>query len=218
MNTSVNSQGRNWARESRRSAPARLANVYLSSIGAPPSITPHGRHPDLKRTSRRNIDLSDRDLLAELIRQQRTRVEGNADVEELEEDLEEVLSPATAKSKLTLFSSGDLGLEDYDSDSSYNSFKLSLEKKDLFEPEPAPVTSQFLSPEDNGMRPQSSTSSKDPLKSAAERDRLVAVYRVYRSGFKGDSFYDGNLTAELKVGTNRKLFQRELSKPLFRWV
>jgi hypothetical protein len=218
MTSPANPQGRNWARESRRSAPARLANIYLSPTGAAPSITPHGRHPVLKRISRRNIDLSDRDLLAELIRQQRTRGEGNVAIEELEEDLEEVLSPNTERSKLTLLSSGDVGLEDYDSDSSYNSFKLSLEKKDLFAPEPTQVLSQCLSPEDHAARPQSSASSRDPVKSAAERDRLVAVYRVYRSSFKGDDFQDGNLAAELKVGTNRKLFQRELSKPLYRWV
>ncbi len=216
MGPTASPQGRNWARESRRSAPARLANAYLSPSGAAPSITPHGRHPVLKRIIRKNIDFSDRDLLTELIRQQRTRYEGNADIEELEEDLEALLSPAAERSKITLQSTADLGLEDYDSDSSYNSFKLSLEKKDLFSPELD--LDRRLAPEDQFTRTQSSASSRDHVKSAAERDRLVTVYRVYRSGFKGDDFQDGNLFAELKVGTNRKLFQRELSKPLFRWV
>jgi hypothetical protein len=220
MSTPVNGQGRNWARESRRSAPARLANAYLSPAGA--AATPHRRHPILKRVSRRNIEFNDRELLADLIRKQRRRVEGIGDEDEEEEEeeleLEEVLSPVAQRSKLTLVSSANLGLEDYDSDSSYNSFKLSLEKKDLFAPESEPLNhDQFLSAGDHFARPQSSASSKDPAKSA-ERDRLVTVYRAYRSSFTGDVFQDGNLSAELTIGTNRKLFQRELSKPLYRWV
>jgi hypothetical protein len=171
--------------------------------------------------SRRNIEINDRELLADLIRKQRRRVEGIGDEDEDEEEeleLEEILSPVAQRSKLTLVSSADLGLEDYDSDSSYNSFRLSLEKKDLFAPESEPLShDQFLSTGDHFSRPQSSASSKDPAKSA-ERDRLVNVYRAYRSSFKGDVFQDGNLSAELTIGTNRKLFQRELSKPLYRWV
>jgi hypothetical protein len=174
--------------------------------------------------SRRNIEFSGRELLADLIRKQQRRAEGNEDENvdeeelELEQELEEVLSPVTQRSKLTLASSAELGLEDYDSDSSYNSFRLSLEKKDLFAPESEPLLhDHFLSSTDGSIRPQSSASSKDPAKSA-ERDRLVTVYRVYRSSFKGDVFQDGNLSVELNIGTNRKLFQRELSKPLYRWV
>jgi hypothetical protein len=215
----MNGQGRNWARESRRSAPARLANAYLSPAGA--AATPHRRHPILKRVSRRNIEFNDREILADLIRKQRRRVEeiGGEDEDEDEElELEEVLSPVAQRSKLTLISSADLGLEDYDSDSSYNSFRLSLEKKDLFAPESEPLNyDQLLSAGDHFARPQSAASSKDPAKSA-ERDRLVTVYRAYRSSFRGDVFQDGNLSAELTIGTNRKLFQRELSKPLYRWV
>jgi hypothetical protein len=165
--------------------------------------------------------LNGRELLADLIRKPGRRVDVVGDEDEDEEEelqLEDVLSPTAQRSKLTLVSSADLGLEDYDSDSSYNSFRLSLEKKDLFAPESEPLNhDQFLSAGDHFLRPQSSTSSKDPAKSA-ERDRLVTVYRAYRSSFKGDVFQDGNLSADLTLGTNRKLFQREMSKPLYRWV
>lgn len=144
------------------------------------------------------------------------RVDGIGDETEDDEvlELEEVLSPVAQRSKLTLVPSAYLGLEDYDSDSSYNSFRLSLKKKDLFAPESEPLNhDQFLSAGDHFARPQSSASSKDPAKSA-ERDRLVTVYRAYRSSFTGDVFQDGNLSADLTIETNRTLFQRELSKPL----
>ena len=97
--------------------------------------------------SRRNIEINDRELLTDLIRKQRRRVEGIGEKDEDEEEeleLEEILSPVAQRSKLTLASSADLGLEDYDSDSSYNSFRLSLEKKDLFAPESEPLNHDQL--------------------------------------------------------------------------
>jgi hypothetical protein len=104
--------------------------------------------------SRRNIEFNDREILADLIRKQRRRVEGIVGEDEDEDEkleLElEVLSPVAQRSKLTLVSSADLGLEDYDSDSSYNSFRLSLEKKDLFAPESEPLNhDQLLSAGDH---------------------------------------------------------------------
>jgi hypothetical protein len=109
---------------------------------------------------------------------------------------------------------GDVPLEDDDdSDASYNSFNLGLKKKALFEvEEPAGL----LSPSDIS-EPSVRVKSSSSLK-AEERDKNVAVYRVYRSHYEGDIFHDGNLFAELRTGTNRKMFQNELSKPLYRWV
>jgi hypothetical protein len=98
-----------------------------------------------------------------------------------------------------------------DSDASYNSFNLGLKKKALFEiEEPAGLISPTSEPLD---QVKSTTSLK-----LEERDKMVKVYRVYRSHYEGDIFHDGNLTAELQTGTNRKMFQHELSKPLYRWV
>jgi hypothetical protein len=60
--------------------------------------------------SRRNIEFNDREILADLIRKQRRRVEGivgedEDEDEKLELELEEVLSPVAQRSKLTLVSS-----------------------------------------------------------------------------------------------------------------
>jgi hypothetical protein len=106
---------------------------------------------------------------------------------------------------------GDL-LEEDDSDSSYDSFNLSLQKKALFGLEGAETLLNTES-DDATLKPRSTTAWKNE-----NRDSQVTVYRVYRSRYDGLAFENGNLTAELLTGTNRKMFQRELSKPLFRWM
>jgi len=109
---------------------------------------------------------------------------------------------------------GDMPVDDDDSsDASYNSFNLGLKKKALFEAE---EPSGLISPSAT-LAPLDSVQSSSALK-AEERDKMVTVYRVYRSRYKGEIFHDGNLSAELQTGTNRKMFQHELSKPLYRWV
>ena len=98
-----------------------------------------------------------------------------------------------------------------DSDSSYNSFTLRLKKKSLFQGESlglAPVSAVDLAALARAASPAS----------GEEKNFSTTVYRVYRSYYRGNLFQDGNLTALYRTGTNRKMFQHELSKPLFRWV
>jgi hypothetical protein len=204
--------GRNWTRETRRSAPARLAtNALLSpTSGAVPVVeAPRQRHEVLTQVHRRNAEISGLQLASDANKRRVRRKQSKlSSINGGSQSATPVISPS---SRLSRRGPRDWDLdEDYpDSDSSYNSFNLSLQKKALFEP-PTDADSATLS--DEQLKYTSSSMPK-----SAELDRTV-VYRVYRSHYEGDYFQDGNLSAQLQTGTNRRLLQRELSNPLFRWV
>lgn len=206
--------GRNWTKEARRSAPARIPNLDVTGSG----VEPRQRHAVRKQAdSRRHWDLSADDVdadgrLRKRARQAQTPETGLPGEEDEDED-DGVFSPVSRSHTkgLSRAGTGDIDIDDDDSDSSYNSFNLSLKKKALFEDE---EPSGLLSVNTFDLGRAASTSSLG----GDERDKFVVVYRVYRSHYEGDLFHDGNLTAEMTTGTNRKLFQHELSKPLFRWV
>src|SRR6202012_561302 len=110
------------------------------------------------------------------------------------------------------FSRAETGVEvgdGNDSDSSYNSFTLRLQKKSLFQgdgPALAQITTFDLAALARAASPEA----------GEEKNFSTTVYRVYRSYYHGNLFQDGSLTASYRTGTNRKMFQNELSKPLFR--
>lgn len=204
--------GRNWTRETRRSAPARLAtNALLSpASGALPVVeAPRQRHEVLTQIHRRNAELSDAQLASDAnrrrVRRKRSKLPS---IDGGSQSATPLLSTASKLSRVGT-NDWDLDEDDIDSDSSYNSFNLSLQKKALFEPStdtgPTVLSEEKLK----------QTSPATPK--SAELDRTV-VYRVYRSHYEGELFQDGNLSAQLYTGTNRRLLQRELSNPLFRWV
>ena len=212
-------QSRNWTREARRSAPTRIPRTkpVESAFGAasPPSV--RERYAVVRQVKRRNTDLSSVTHHERPARQQdRRRASQVPDSDS--EDSDKSRSPVGRISSSKEFSrtgTGDLPLDDEDdSDSSYNSFNLSMQKKGLFREDEAPLMT--ASSTDGSDRPPQATTGR--YVDGAERDRLVQVYRVYRSHYNGDLFQDGNLSAHVTTGTNRKMFQRELSKPLFRWV
>jgi hypothetical protein len=204
--------GRNWTRETRRSAPARLAtNALLSpTSGVVPVVeAPRQRHEVLTQVHRRNAEISGLQPASDANKRRVRRKQSKlSSINGGSQSATPVISPS---SRLSRRGTRDWDLdEDYpDSDSSYNSFNLSLQKKALFEP-PTDADSATLS--DEQLKYTSSSMPK-----SAELDRTV-VYRVYRSHYEGDYFQDGNLSAQLQTGTNRRLLQRELSNPLFRWV
>jgi hypothetical protein len=207
---------RNWRRESLKSGPAGLpaANIFLVPPGRA-SIDVRDRHAVTKSTKTLNTELGQQsgDVKARRPSTRPKSIRPASDRSEDEED--EPYSPFTRKAshKFNRVGTGDLeDEEDGDSDSSYNSFNLSLQKKALFS-EP---TFQVLSPTAEFNRTLSSSNVKG--ESSAERDRAVQAYRIYRSRYEGYLFGDGNLSIQLTAGGNRKMFQRELSKPLFRWV
>src|SRR2546429_427956 len=142
--SSINKSGRNWTREARRSAPARIANLDITSS----RIEPHQRHATRKQINRRgqlDVPANDGDGEARArrrARRPRSRSPGADD------DDEESFSPVSRlqTKDFSRVGTGDVPLEDDDdSDASYNSFNLGLKKKALFEvEEPA----GFLSPSD----------------------------------------------------------------------
>lgn len=204
--------GRNWTRETRRSAPARLArNALLSpaSGGLPVVDAPRQRHEVLTQVHRRNAELLGAQLTSDTNRRRVRRKRSKLSLVDGEsQSATPLLSTASKLSRMGT-SDWDQNEDDTDSDSSYNSFNLSLQKKALFEP-PTEAGPTLLSEET-----LKQTSSAIPK--SMELDRTV-VYRVYRSHYEGEYFQDGNLSAQLYTGTNRRLLQRELSNPLFRWV
>lgn len=211
MASNINKSGRNWTKEARRSAPARIANLDVGGSGT----EPRQRHAVQKQVNRRgqlDVPVIDGDGEARTHRRARRPRSRSPEADEDEEESFAPVSRAQTQ-HFSRMGTGDVLLEDDDSDSSYNSFNMGLKKKALFEVEepfgllPPPNTFDTLG------QVQSSSSLK-----ADERDKLVAVYRVYRSHYEGDMFHDGDLSAELWTGTNRKMFQHELSKPLYRWV
>jgi hypothetical protein len=113
---------------------------------------------------------------------------------------------------------GDMDYTDEeDSDSSYNSFTDEMAKKALFS-----GTEDGL---DDGLN-QTQTGLDDAKTKATSEGQTIqddktintTVYRVYRSAYEGEDLTNGSLKGILKTGTNRKMFQHELSTPLYRWV
>jgi len=211
MSIITSRSGRNWTKDARRSAPARIANLDVAA-----GEEPRKRHTVRKQADRRrHWDLSANDVDRDekprrRARQPQTPQIGDGDDGDDEEELVSPISRRDTKG-LSHTGTGDIALDDDDSDSSYNSFHIGLKKKALFEDEePAGLIS--INTIDLSRAASLSTQKAD------ERDRLVIVYRVYRSHYEGDLFHDGNMSAEMTTGTNRKMFDRELLKPLFRWV
>jgi hypothetical protein len=223
--------GGNWARESRRSAPSRIANPtdYLHAAAPASGTDVRSRLPASRPSvARRNLDAPADDGARFSRRAGARRVAavrfGDLDVEGSEageaaasESFEQQSPTAVARAETMIepFSraetGGDVG-DGNDSDSSYNSFTLRLQKKSLFQAGEsvglAPVPTADLSAL---ARTASPASSED-------KNFSTTVYRIYRSYYRGNLFQEGNLTALFRTGTNRKMFQHELSKPLFRWL
>jgi hypothetical protein len=208
--------GKSWRREARRSAPTRLAPAIITPAGAATDV--RERHAPSKQTHSRNLAWPDRATRRD-DKTRRQRRLGSARSSESRAQDEEYGADSPAPRFGATFGiqhagTGDLQDDDDESDSSYNSFNLSLQKKALFGDENS--TDTALGTDDvtdsTLMKPQSSAWKNE------DRDRQVAVYRIYRSRYEGVDFQNGNLSARLITGTNRKMFQRELSKPLFRWM
>jgi hypothetical protein len=215
MSSEMKTHPRNWTRDSRKSGPAGIPTS--SALLMPPrnaSIDVRDRYAVTKSTKKLNTELAqqyvDRDDKRRRASRSVRTISSRGDEEE------DPYSPFTRKPshRFTRMGTGDFVDEDEnDSDSSYNSFNLSLQKKALF----AVDTSALLAvPTHELSRSLSAGSTKG--ESSAERDKIVQVYRVYRSRYEGNQFADGNLSIQLTTGTNHKMFQRELSKPLFRWM
>lgn len=212
MSETTSRSGRNWSKEARRSAPARIANLDVTGSGT----DPRERHAVRTRADRRkhwDLSASDADADGKLRRRARQAQTPQSGVDVDDDEDDEVFSPVSRSQTkgLSRVGTGDIDVDDGDSDASYNSFNLGLRKKALFEDvEPSGLLS--VNTLDLG-RAASASSLK-----IEDRDKHVKVYRIYRSHYEGDLFHDGNLTAEMTTGTNRKMFQHELSRPLFRWV
>jgi hypothetical protein len=207
--------GKTWRREARRSAPTRLAPAIITP--AVDTADVRERHAPLRQTHARNLALADRATRRDdRTRRQRKRGSVRTPDSRAQEDEYGAESPIPrfgATFGLPRTGTGDLQEDDDDSDSSYNSFNLSLQKKALFDDESS--TDLGLEVDDTTdatLKPQASAWKND------DRDRQVTVYRIYRSRYEGVDFQNGNLSAQLITGTNRKMFQHELSKPLFRWM
>jgi hypothetical protein len=171
---------------------------------------PRQRHEVLTQIQRRNDELTDLQLASTANRRRARRKQSKeSSINGGSTSATPIMSPVSKRLSRLGTSDWDMDEEDTDSDSSYNSFNLSLQKKALFEP---PIEEEVATPSDELLKHTSSV-----LPKSAELDRTV-VYRVYRSHYDGEYFSDGNLTAQLQTGTNRRLLQRELSNPLFRWV
>jgi hypothetical protein len=211
MSSTPNVPGQEWTRAARRSAPARL-NAYSPTSAAPARV--RDRYAATKHVQRQGLNPSEIPKTKEGKGHRRKKPSSTASPNS--DASNDVYSPVsrTRTGGLSRVDTAELSLgeEDGESDSSYNSFNLSLQKKALFFEEE--TTAGFgLSDDGQFANTQSAGHGK-----ADDRQNLAAVYRVYRSFYEGDYFENGNLTANLTTGTNRKLFQGELSRPLFRWV
>jgi hypothetical protein len=219
MTSKQTDQGRNWTRETRQSGPAGLPPSGRNLL---PVAQRSGtgdireRYAVTKTTKRVKTELAqhlvDRDDRRPSMRSRSNRSASTV----TKEGENRRYSPGARKPshKFTRIGTGDFIDEDEDdSDSSYNSFNISLQKKALFSIE----TSQTLGIPTETLHKSISTHSIKGGDSI-ERDKTVQVYRVYRSRYEGAQFAEGNLSIDLTTGQNRKMFQRELSKPLFRWV
>lgn len=217
--------GGNWTRESRRSAPSRIANPtdYLPApaVASASATDVRNRLPASRPAARRNNEAADdaaQRPAAERFRRAARRV-GSVRFDVGDEESEAGgdsfrASPTMAQGEaIEPFSraeTGDVG-DGNDSDSSYNSFTLRLQKKSIFqmgEQGNAPTLTSDLSELARAASPAPTD----------EKNFSTTVYRVYRSYYRGNLFQEGNLTAQFRTGTNRKMFQHELSKPLFRWL
>jgi hypothetical protein len=225
--------GGNWARESRRSAPSRIANPadYLQAAAvASASATdvryrlPASRHAAARRSHQVHDDAARRPSGTERFRRAARRISGVRFGDDEAEESEAgdaatndsfELSPTVARGEtMEPFSrteTGDIG-DGNDSDSSYNSFTLRLQKKSIFQIGENMGLAPTLTPGLSELARAASPTSTD------EKNFSTTVYRVYRSYYRGNLFQEGNLTAQFRTGTNRKMFQHELSKPLFRWL
>jgi hypothetical protein len=223
--------GGNWARESRRSAPSRLAIPgdhlhHTSHATDVRSRLPAARTPISRRSlvERGDASRAPRRSGGGPRRASAVRFGGNLVAEPSEtgdtattDDGYSQQSPtsgrageAVAVEPFSRTETADVG-DGNDSDSSYNSFTLRLQKKSLFQADSLGLASMPTL--------DLAKLAKDALPAAGEdKNFSTTVYRVYRSYYRGNLFKDGELTAMYRTGTNRKMFQHELSKPLFRWV
>jgi hypothetical protein len=124
---------------------------------------------------------------------------------------------------------GDIDDDDgADSDSSYGSFTDFMQRKAVFSANATGSEQDTLVAFEENEDPSDSigptTTVGDDLKRAAsspaqeDKSIVTMVYRVYRSFYSGEDFSNGTLRASVTTGTNKKMFQHELTRPLFRWV
>jgi hypothetical protein len=220
MTSKQNDQNnKNWSRETRQSAPAGVPasgrRLSVPAVRNGGSSDVRERYTVTKTTKRMKTELSQH-LNNRDDRRPSVRSRSNRSISTARGGEDGRFSPSFRKPshKFTRIGTGDFVDEDEDdSDDSYNSFNVSLQKKALFEIE----TSHTLTVPSNTLHRSISTHS---IKGGdiVDRDKAVQVYRVYRSRYEGTQFAEGNLSIHLSTGQNRKMFQRELSKPLFRWV
>ena len=209
MSLPANPSAYKWTREARRSAPARL-NAHSSTATAPAEV--RERYAVTKHVHHRNFDASAVQKEAKPSRRKGATPALSTDSDDQDSDDHPSPVRRTQTGRFSRVGTKDLSEEDDDSDSSYNSFNLSLQKKALFVEDVDPMGLGL--PIDERLH----TSQSVDRGKLDDKYAPAAVYRVYRSFYKGDTFENGNLTANLMTGTNRQLFQRELSRPLFRWV
>ncbi|OCK78762.1 hypothetical protein K432DRAFT_383652 [Lepidopterella palustris CBS 459.81] len=176
-------------RVTRKSAPARIANLSGASLQVP--ITPAAR---AETTAKKAFTFSPSATPRGAKSSKRKGISGRRrhtlDFDEAIED------------------------DDDDSDSSYNSFTLSLKKKEILGIDSLLGSNGNDRPGSGTFKRR--VSPAPSLKSA--HGSQAVVYRVLKSHYDGDLFRTGNLIAQLTVGPDKRSGQPESMKPLFKWV
>lgn len=106
-------------------------------------------------------------------------------------------------------SSDDSGDE---SDTSYSSFVLNLEKKDILGADARSNNWSLLGR-------SFSTQSSSPERDIKLPDGIIpTTYQVLKSHYEGELFRNSKLNAQLVVGPTKRPGQAESMKPLFKWI
>ncbi|KAF2105572.1 hypothetical protein BDV96DRAFT_608144 [Lophiotrema nucula] len=121
------------------------------------------------------------------------------------------VKPVRRRQTTLSFESSDSSADE--SDSSYNSFVLSLKKKDVLNLDTQLGVSESL----DRISTRSDVSPTRSLKSVHDGGQST-TYKVLKSHYEGDLFRNSKLSAQLTVLPNRRPGQPEMAKPLFKWV
>ncbi|KAF2733477.1 hypothetical protein EJ04DRAFT_577557 [Polyplosphaeria fusca] len=122
-------------------------------------------------------------------------------------------APARA-SRRTTIDFDDSDSSGNETDASYNSFLLTLKKKDILR-----LDTQ-LAVGDTNAKSSSIRSEASPTRSlkSSGGSQQTTVYRVLKSHYEGDLFRNSKLKAQLVIIPGRRSGQPETVKPLFKWV
>lgn len=168
----------------RKSAPARIASLPQISL----QLSEHAAAPAQIRSSRKRFSLSP---------------VATSDA---------AASKRPRKHRALEFESSVSSDDKSDSDSSYNSFIVSLRKKDLLRLD---ASLAVVDPLDRAYSGRSAIPS--PTLKASYHSQAT-TYRVLKSHYEGNLFESSRLNAQLIIGPSKRPGQVEFFKPLFRWV